>query len=200
MGEDAVIHEVNRALETVWSAALAGRSTTAPAPEPGLLAHAFVAQRWDQDHYAFIHAGAGLSAVHGRSLVDQNLFSLLRREDRAAVRDALEDAVRLGCPLILRTRGRRLDGGSLEFEATFWPLTGSAGAVDRVLGAFAPCVGAVGDRPVVEHAVDEITLMPRDASEPAPRARELARLIVAEMMRASAAAAPRQQTAGNPKP
>lgn len=182
-----MIHEANRALESVWQAAADGRAGAAPDPAPDLLAHAFVAQRWDEDHYAFIHAGAGLTQIHGRRLLDQNLLSLWRRDDRRELRDALEEAVRHGCPLMVRGRGRRLDGGAIEFEATFWPLVGPSGVVDRVLGALAPCVGAAGDRPVIEHAVDEITLLPRDSAEPAPRSRELARLLVGELRRAGRA-------------
>jgi hypothetical protein len=178
-----LIHEENRALESVWQAAAEGRAD-APHPAPGLLAHAFVAQRWDEDHYAFIHAGAALSQIHGRRLLDQNLLSLWRREDRRELKDALEESVRQACPLIVRGRGRRLDGGAIEFEATFWPLVGPSGSVDRILGALAPCVGASGDRPVIEHAIDEISLLPRDSTEPAPRSRELARLLVSEMQRA----------------
>lgn len=186
-GDYALIHEANRALESVWQAAAEGRAGAAD-PAPGLLEHAFVAQRWDEDHYAFVHAGAALADIHGRRLLDQNLFSLWRREDRRELKDALEDAVRTGRPMIVRSRGRRLDGGAIEFEASFWPLVGPSGLVDRVLGALAPCVGAAGDRPVIEHVIDEIAVLPRDSAEPAPRSRELARLLVSEMQRARRAA------------
>jgi hypothetical protein len=172
-----MIHECNRALESVWSTAIAGGPLVVE-PQRGVLSYAFLARRWDGEHYAFTHAGAGLSAIHGRRLHDQNLLGLFRRSDRAALREGLEDAVRLSSPLIVRTRGRRIDGGGIEFEGTFWPLQGPRGVVDRVLGALAPCVGVHGDRPVIEHALDEVSLMPRDNADPAPSSGELARLLL----------------------
>jgi hypothetical protein len=178
-----MIHECNRALESVWSAAAAGARMPAPDPAPGALDHAFVARRWDADHYAFTHVGPGLSAIHGRRLLEQNLLGLWTRADRIAVRDALADAMRLATPLIVRTRGRLMDGGSIAFEGTFWPMEGPHAAVDRVLGALAPCVGGLGGRPVIEHAVDEIALMPRTRGEHAPRSQELARLLAASIIR-----------------
>jgi hypothetical protein len=173
-----MIHECNRALESVWSAAAAGRIEPF-AHTDGALDHAFLARRWDADHYGFTHVGPGLSLIHGRRLLEQNLLGLWRRIDRRAVRDALYDAMRHGAPMIVRTRGRRFDGGSIAFEGTFWPLEGPRGAVDRVLGALAPCVGGVEGPPVIEHAVDEIAIIPRAAGDHAPRSRELARLLAA---------------------
>lgn len=178
-----MIHECNRALESVWSAAAAGGCAPAVEPPSGALEHAFLARRWDADHYAFTHVGPGLAAIHGRRLLEQNLLGLWAREDRSAVRDALEDAMRLAAPLIVRTRGRRMDGGSIAFEGTFWPLEGPGATVDRVLGALAPCVGGLGGRPVIEHAVDEIALMPRSHGEHAPSSQELARLLGASIVR-----------------
>lgn len=181
-----MIHEANRALERAWLAAAEGRDRPSSGSAPDLWAHALIARRWDADHYVFVHAGDGLTQSHGRSLIDQNLLSLWRRDDRRELRDALEEAVRLSLPLIVRGRGRRLDGGSIEFEATFWPLVGPGGAVDRLLGAIAPCVGASCGRPVIEHAIDEIALLPRALEERAPNARDLTALLVGDLRRARA--------------
>lgn len=172
-----MIHECNRALETAWSAAVNGRAG-APLVAPGAVGHAFVCRRWDPDHYVFSHVGSRLNAAHGRELLDQNILDLWRREDRSLVRDAFEEAVARSTPVIVRSRGRQLNGGSIAYEATFWPLTGPTFAVDRLLGAMASCVDCPGDRPVISHAVEEISVIPRSVSESAPRAADLARLFV----------------------
>lgn len=173
-----MIHECNRALETAWSAAVSGQGSASP-PSPDLLSHAFVCRRWDLDHYAFTHVGPRLSAAHGRQLLDQNILDLWRREDRVRVRDAFESALTLGAPVIVRSHGRQLDGGSIAYEATFWPVAGPNRAVDRLLGAMAPCVDCLGERPVISHCVEEISLIPRAVTaNDAPRASELARLFV----------------------
>lgn len=172
-----MIHECNRALESIWSAAALGREVELR-PAPDLIDHAFLCRRCDDDHYVFSHAGPQLCATHGRALNEHNLLELWRPADRERVKYALEQAVRLRAPALLRSSGRRITGGSIEFEATFWPLSGPTSEVDRLLGAIAPCVGAHSGSPVIEHAVDEILLMPHAADVEAPRASRLVELLI----------------------
>ncbi|MGD2134121.1 MAG: PAS domain-containing protein [Maricaulaceae bacterium] len=184
-----MIHECNRALENIWSAAALGHDLELR-PADGLTDHAFLCRRWDHDHYVFSHVGAAVRAIHGRELIDHNLLELWRADDRAQVRDALEHAINLRAPVLLRSSGRRITGGSIAFEATFWPLAGPASQVDRVLGAIAPCVGAhcVGAHwgaPVIEHGVDEIGFLPGATDAQAPRAARLVELLMDAGLRPS---------------
>lgn len=182
-----MIHECNRALEDVWSAAALGRPLS-PAPDARVLDHAFLTRRCDAAHHVFSHVGPAVCALHGRDLVGQNLVSLWRRDDRAAVRDAIETGLARGAPVLARTCGRRLNGASLEFEITLWPLQGPTAARDRLLGAIAPCVSAPNPRPILEHGVDELTFLPSldigaDGDPPLPRSTDIAQNLIEARLR-----------------
>jgi len=172
-----MIHECNRALEDIWSAAVTGQAVNHPS-QPNLLSHAFMTRRFDAEHHTFSYVGPELRVIHGRDLIGHNLLDLWANTCRDALRGAIESALATGSPLIARTRGRRIDGGAIEFEVTLWPLRGPTLKADRLLGAIAPCVAFQGDRPVMEHVLDELTPLPPHMSRPPPRVMDLARLLI----------------------
>jgi len=81
-----MIHECNRALEDIWSAATLGQAVRNP-PAPDLLSHAFMTRRFDPEHHTFSCAGAELCAMHGRDLTDHNLLDLWVNSCRNEMRE-----------------------------------------------------------------------------------------------------------------
>lgn len=98
------------------------------------LPRAFIAER-DGDDAVVRLAGTWIESFHGEPLKDRALLSLWRSASRPLVAAAMSQTVREARPVVIAALAGVL---SAQIEVALVPLRGPSGAVDRVLGLYAP--------------------------------------------------------------
>lgn len=98
------------------------------------LPRAFVAER-DGDDAVIRLAGTWIEGFHGEPLKDHALLSVWRTASRPLVAAALTQTVREARPVVVAAVAGVL---SARIEISLVPLRGPSGAVDRILGLYAP--------------------------------------------------------------
>ncbi|MDO9588589.1 MAG: PAS domain-containing protein [Brevundimonas sp.] len=117
-------------------AGIPDRAALEPAAMGLRLPRVFIAGRSDGDHDAVIRlAGAWIEGFHGEPLKDHALLSVWRSASRPLVAAALTQTVREARPVVIAALAGVL---SAQIEVTLAPLRGPSGAVDRILGLYAP--------------------------------------------------------------
>lgn len=98
------------------------------------LPRAFIAERSGEEAVIRL-AGSWIEGFHGETLKDQPLLSVWRTASRPLVAAAVTQTVREARPVVVAALAGFL---SAQIEITLVPLRGPTGAVDRVLGLYAP--------------------------------------------------------------
>lgn len=98
------------------------------------LPRAFIAERSGEEAIIRL-AGSWIEGFHSETLKDQPLLSVWRTASRPLVAAAVTQTVREARPVVVAAVAGFL---SAQIEITLVPLRGPTGAVDRVLGLYAP--------------------------------------------------------------
>jgi hypothetical protein len=98
------------------------------------LPRVFLAERDGEDAVVRL-AGAWIEGFHGEPLKDRMLLSLWRTASRPLVAAAVTQTVREARPVVIAALAGVL---SAQIEVVLVPLRGPSGAVDRILGLYAP--------------------------------------------------------------
>ncbi|MGV8929202.1 MAG: PAS domain-containing protein [Brevundimonas sp.] len=126
-----------------WTGLSRQRTVRAGIPDrAGLEPHAlglrlprvFLAER-DGDDAVIRLAGTWIEGFHGEALKDRSLLSVWRTASRPLVAAAMTQTVREARPVVIVALAGAL---SAQIEVALVPLRGPSGAVDRVLGLYAP--------------------------------------------------------------
>jgi hypothetical protein len=115
---------------------LPSRASIDPSGFAPLAHQVFIAIREPDGDVRFRIAGEALIEWHGRPLRDESLLAFWRTEQRGRLARLLAMSLTNADPLVIRA-----DGGALEVEVLFTPLTGPDGSADRFLGLFQPIYG-----------------------------------------------------------
>lgn len=94
----------------------------------------FLAERDGEDAVIRL-AGSWIEGFHGEPLKDRALLSLWRTASRPLVAAAMTQTVREARPVVIAALAGVL---SAQIEVALVPLRGPSGAVDRLLGLYAP--------------------------------------------------------------
>jgi hypothetical protein len=117
-------------------AGIPGRALLQPDTLGLRLPRVFIAERTGEDAVIRL-AGTWIESFHGGPLKDRSLLSLWRHASRPLVSAALTQTAREARPVVVSALAGLL---SAQIEIALVPLRGSSGAVDRVLGLYAPMV------------------------------------------------------------
>ena len=98
------------------------------------LPRAFIAERNGEDSVIRL-AGTWIEGFHGEPLKDRALLSVWRTASRPLVAAAMTQTVREARPVVIAALAGFL---SAQIEIALVPLRGPSGAVDRILGLYAP--------------------------------------------------------------
>ena len=98
------------------------------------LPRAFIAGRTGEDAVIRL-AGTWIESFHGEPLRDRALLSVWRTASRPLVVAALTQTVREARPVVIAAVAGFV---SAQIEVALVPLRGPSGAVDRILGLYAP--------------------------------------------------------------
>ena len=98
------------------------------------LPRAFIAERDGEDAVIRL-AGTWIEGFHGEPLKDRALLSVWRTASRPLVAAAMTQTVREARPVVIAALAGFL---SAQIEIALVPLRGPSGAVDRILGLYAP--------------------------------------------------------------
>lgn len=98
------------------------------------LPRAFMAERSGEEAVIRL-AGSWIEAFHGEPLKDHPLLSVWRTASRPLVAAAMTQTVREARPVVIAALAGFL---SAQIEIALVPLRGPSGAVDRILGLYAP--------------------------------------------------------------
>ncbi|MDP1913945.1 PAS domain-containing protein [Brevundimonas sp.] len=98
------------------------------------LPRAFIAERNGEDAVIRL-AGTWVEGFHGAPLKDHALLSVWRTASRPLVAAAMTQTVREARPVVIAALAGFL---SAQIEIALVPLRGPTGAVDRILGLYAP--------------------------------------------------------------
>lgn len=100
------------------------------------LPRVFIAARDNEDAVIRL-AGTWIEGFHGEPLKDRALLSVWRTASRPLVAAAMTQTAREARPVVVAALAGAL---SAQMEIVLAPLRGSSGAVDRILGLYAPIV------------------------------------------------------------
>ncbi len=98
------------------------------------LPRAFIVERTGEDAIIRL-AGSWIEGFHSESLKDSDLLSVWRTASRPLVAAAMTQTVREARPVVIAALAGFL---SAQIEIALVPLRGPSGAVDRILGLYAP--------------------------------------------------------------
>ena len=98
------------------------------------LPRVFVAERAGEDAVIRL-AGSWIEGFHGEPLKDHRLLSVWRTASRPLVAAALTQTAREARPVVIAAVAGFV---SAQIEVALVPLRGPSGAVDRILGLYAP--------------------------------------------------------------
>ena len=163
-----MLHAHTKALYSYWDsrrngAAIPNRTDIAPAAIGNLLSRLFILQRADADHHVFRLAGTGVCDLYRREFRDQNFLSLWQGFDRDHMRALLEAAIIGPAPASALISAITLEGNAIDAEISLFPLNGTHGQTDRILGLFQPLddIGVLNKRPIVRQIIREARLPAR---------------------------------------
>lgn len=126
-----------------WTALSRGKAVRAGVPdraslEPDALGarlpRTFIAER-DGEEAVIRLAGTWIEGFHGEALRDRALLSLWRTSSRPLVVASIAQTAREARPVVIAALAGAL---SAPIEIALVPFRGPAGAVDRILGLYAP--------------------------------------------------------------
>jgi len=115
-------------------AGIPDRAALQPASLGLRLPRVFIAERAGEDAVIRL-AGTWVEGFHGEALRDHSLLSLWRTASRPLVAAALTQTIREARPVVIAAVAGLVPA---QIEVALVPLRGGSGAVDRILGLYAP--------------------------------------------------------------
>jgi hypothetical protein len=134
------------------------RSDIDPQDIADLLGNVFFLSRVDSEHYVFRLAGTNLCSLYRREFRDQNFLNLWRDHDVAHIQILLESVLGSTSPASFSAVAYSMDLKSLPLEVSLFPLRGTDGRADRIMGLFQPLeeTATFKHRPIVRTRLKEI--------------------------------------------
>jgi hypothetical protein len=136
-------HRTNTALFNYWDTVRAGRLAPQrfeiePSRISALLPYTFILEKLDAETFRFRLAGTRMCDIVGRELRGTTVLDGWTAMDRLPLLRQFSVMTGQGAAVILYAKLSTLGNDSVECEMLLLPLLHTGGAVDRVLGSFAP--------------------------------------------------------------
>lgn len=165
-------HRTSKALYAYWNGMRGEgiaprRFEIDPSRISALLPHTFILERLDAETFRYRLAGTRICDIFGTELRGTNFLDGWTAMDRLPLLRQLGALTGQGAVMVLYVKLASLGEESVECEVLLLPLIHTQGAIDRILGCFAPLAspGWLGETPITSKYLmtNELVWPARDA-------------------------------------